>query len=398
MPGKKFKQRKTDVIQDGIVYRLENNANSAYKGTYYVYTYTEDLPEKVVVADRIEGLPVTCLDTKSFQRSLCREVILPDSVLTIGSEAFSGCRNLETIHIPSGIKTVISDAFEKCKKLNHTPYCYGRYLGNAENPFLILHTNERAVKSSDDEELVVEVHPETRFILSSTFNSFCEDSQPYDKIDKLILHDKLEYVSDDAFSMGFYGFDYAKIETICVDSMECLCRACSQIPGRAKTLIVGGEVISDTITIPASVTDITYKCFYMYDNVKTLRFEGDISKIGFEAFRDCKNLKEIYFPKKIGIIEFEAFAGCPSLEKIELFEVKKIECLAFAPAGSPYYGEVYVPQQVGLREVVFRGHIGALSSRAFLRNAMLETVTGMENVEHIEGDPFEGTPFENKAE
>lgn len=394
MPGKKFKQRKTDVIENGIVYRLYKDTHSAYENSYYVYTYTEDLPEKVVVADRIEGLPVTFLDTKCFQRSLCREVILPDSVLNIGLEAFGGCRNLETIHIPSGIKTVNSDAFENCKKLNHTSYCYGRYLGNAENPFLILHTNERAVKSSEDEELVVEVHPETRFILSSTFNSYSRDLAPYDKIDKLILHDKLKSIDGGAFTMGFYGFDYAKIKTISVDSMECLCRACREIPGRAKTLIVGGEVISDTITIPASVTDITYKCFYMYDNVKTLRFEGDILKIGFGAFKDCKNLKEIYFPKKIGVIEFGAFADCPSLEKIELFEVEKIERLAFAPAGSPCYGEVYVPQQVGLREVVFRGHIGVLSNRAFLRNAMLETVTGMENVEHIEGDPFEGTPFE----
>lgn len=389
MAGKKFKQRKTDVIQDGIVYRM-------YKETYSVYTYTEDLPERVIVADKIGDIPVTFLDTKCFQRSLCREVILPDSILSIGSESFGNCRNLESIHIPSDINSVAYDAFENCKKLNHTSYCYGRYLGNAENPFLILHTNERAVKASEDEELVVEVHSETRFILGSAFNSFYPDSAPYDKINKLILHDKLKYVNDSAFSMGFYGFDYAKIETICVDSMECLCRACSEIPGRAKTLIVGGEVIGDTITIPPSVTEITYKCFYMYDNVKTIRFEGNISKIGFEAFQHCKNLKEVCFPQKIGTIGFGAFADCPSLEKIELFEVEKIESLAFAPAGSPYHGEIYVPRKVGLREVVFSGHANVLSNWSFLRNAMLETVIGMENIEHIEGDPFAGTPFENK--
>lgn len=46
MAGKKFKQRKTDVIQDGIVYRMFNK-------TYCVYTYTEDLPEKVVIAKKL---------------------------------------------------------------------------------------------------------------------------------------------------------------------------------------------------------------------------------------------------------------------------------------------------------------------------------------------------------
>ena len=56
MAGKKFKQRKTDVIQDGIVYRM-------YKERYSVYTYTEDLPEKVIIADKIR----ITLDPKDFE-------------------------------------------------------------------------------------------------------------------------------------------------------------------------------------------------------------------------------------------------------------------------------------------------------------------------------------------
>ena len=396
MPGKKFKQRKTDVIQDGVVYRMDNNSNSAYKDTYYVYTYTDDLPENVVVADKIGDIPVTCLYTKSFRRCLCRTIVIPDSILWIGSEAFGSCRNLETLHIPSGINYVAYDAFYNCKKLNHTSFCYGRYLGNDENPFLILHTNERAVKSNEDEELVVEIHPETRFIMSSAFNGYSPDSAPYDKPDKLILHDKLEHIDGGAFSFGFYGFDYAKVETIYVDSMECLCRGCNEIPGRAKRLIVGGEVIGDTITIPASVTDIAYHCFYKYDKVKTIRFEGDILTIGHGAFKDCKNLKEIQFPQKISTINFEAFYGCSSLEKVELFEVEKIESCAFELDHPSWPGQEMKPRLDGLRNVTFHNRIGMLENNSFAYNAMLERVAGMENVENINGDPFVGTPFENK--
>ena len=50
-----------------------------------------------------------------------------------------------------------------------------------------------------------------------------------------------------------------------------------------------------------------------------------------------------------------------------------------------------------LRELIFNGRVGTIKGRAFSNNAMLETVTGMENVENIEGDPFVGTPFETKA-
>lgn len=397
MAGKKFKQRKTDVIQDGIVYRMITNPRWAHYDTYYVYTYTDDLPEKVFVADKIGDRPVTFLDTKCFKRSSCREVILPDSVQRIGSEAFGGCRNLENIHIPNGIKSVAYDAFESCKKLNYASYCYGRYLGNAENPFLVLHTNERAVKTSEDEELVVEIHPETRFILSSTFNNFSRDSAPYDKIDKLILHDKLESIDGGAFSMGFYGFDYAKIETISVDSMECLCRACSKIPGAAKTLIVGGEVIYDTVTIPANITKITAQCFHMFNSMKTLRFEGNISEIESGAFSQCKNLREIYFPQKVGRIGCEAFHRCPSLEKVEFFEVEEIGTQAFE-LEIYYPGAKIEPGKNGLREVIFHNRVGAVGHRAFGDNAMLGNVVGIENVEYIEEDAFAGTPFENKAE
>ena len=389
MAGKKFKQRKTDVIQDGVVYRMD-------KETYSVYTYTEDLPERVVIVDRIGDIPVTFLASKCLSRSTCREVILPDTIEWIGPAAFSGCKELEIVSIPDSVVRVRFDAFEKCKKLKHASFCYGCYLGNPENPFMILHKNDRAHKPADGSELVVEVHPDTRFILTSTFNSFSEDSAPYDKIDKLILHDKLESIDGGAFSMGFLGFDYSKIKTICVDSMEGLCRFGRDIPARAKTLIVGGEPLGDTITIPATVTKITSQCFNMFDSVKTVRFEGNISEIGYGAFENCKNLKEVILPQKVGTIGLEAFSRCPSLKKIEFFEVEKIENYAFE-LEIYYPGAKIVPSKTGLREVVFHNRVGTVGYRAFGDNSMLETVVGVENVENMDGDPFVGTPFEKTA-
>ena len=390
MAGKKFKQRKTDVIQDGVVYRI-------YKGAYSVYTYTEDLPERVVVADRIGDVPVTFLGSKCLSCSACREVILPDSIEWIGPAAFGGCKELETISIPDSVVSVWHDTFDGCKNLKHTSFCYGCYLGNPENPFMILHKNEKANKPADGSELVVEVHPETKFILTSTFNSFSPDSAPYDKIDKLILHDKLESIDGGAFSMGFLGFDYSKVQTICVDSMEGLCRFGKNIPLLAKTLIVGGEPLGDTITIPAGVTKITRQCFNKLDSVKTVRFEGDISEIEGEAFCDCKNLREVYFPQKVGRIGLHAFSGCPALEKVELYEVEEIELGAFELVRQSWPGQKVELRKDGLRELVFNGRVGTIKERAFSNNAMLETVKGLENVESMESDSFCGTPFEKLA-
>ena len=81
---------------------------------------------------------------------------------------------------------------------------------------------------------------------------------------------------------------------------------------------------------------------------------------------------------------------------MELLKVGKIERYAFEldhPSGPD---KEMKPRSDGLREVNFRNRVGTLCNNAFSYNAMLETVTGMDNVENIEGDPFVGTPFENK--
>lgn len=46
-----------------------------------------------------------------------REVYLPESVKTIGQNAFHLCKNLEYVHLPSNLSRISSKAFERCYKL-----------------------------------------------------------------------------------------------------------------------------------------------------------------------------------------------------------------------------------------------------------------------------------------
>lgn len=394
MAGKKFKQRKTDVIQDGVVYRL---CEDRFEEEYSVYTYTEDLPEKVVIADRIHDIPVTIIGTKCFYRSQLREAVLPDTIKMVGSESFAGCKNLENLSIPDSVTYVWCDAFERCKKLNHTLYSYGQYLGNPKNPYLILHKNAVIEEPAEGQQVVVEIHPETKFILSGAFNRFIDESIPFADIDQLIIHDKLISVGSGAFSLSFsFGFNVKKIGLVCVDRLEALCRTGSHIPSLARRLIVGGQEIGDTLTIPATITEITVNSFIDCNWMKKLRFEGNIDAIKMQAFRGCKNLVEVQFPPKVGTVDMCAFLDCPSLRKVEFFEVEEIDSSAFELERMVFPSLSEEPKAKGLEEIIFHARVGVLCSRAFSNNADLQTVIGMENVETIEGDPFTGTPFENK--
>ena len=334
MAGKKFKQRKTDVIQDGIVYRMNTDSRSRYNDTYYVYTYTDDLPEKVVVADRIGDRPVTYLDTKCFYRSECSEAVIPDTIRIIHDYAFGSCKNLENVCIPNSIVNVSSDAFTKCPNLKFEVYSHGLYLGNSENPYLVLYTNERIDRPNNGEKIVIEVHPDTKIITSIAFNNACEKTVPVATIDKLIIHDKLAYRGGGSFCLVFGGLE--KISEVYVDSVESICKVEGNIAGIGNRLFVGGEEVGETWVFPetitetrysqfshaaclknvvfeGSITKINYNTFYGCQNLSTVVFEGDVAEIKSDAFGLCYNLKKIVFKKDAKVIASSAFGHCPNL-------------------------------------------------------------------------------------
>ncbi|MCD7811632.1 MAG: leucine-rich repeat domain-containing protein [Ruminococcus sp.] len=69
-----------------------------------VYLYVE-IPEE------IDGYPVTTIDTHAFHINPDVEVIiLPESLVTLKSEAIAGCDNVTSIIIPAGVQTIGSYA------------------------------------------------------------------------------------------------------------------------------------------------------------------------------------------------------------------------------------------------------------------------------------------------
>ena len=45
------------------------------------------------------------------------DVVIPEGVVRIGSGAFAGCSDLESIELPLGLKTIGNSAFLRCYKL-----------------------------------------------------------------------------------------------------------------------------------------------------------------------------------------------------------------------------------------------------------------------------------------
>ncbi|MBO7253913.1 MAG: leucine-rich repeat domain-containing protein [Clostridia bacterium] len=122
-------------------------------------------------------------------------VIIPEGIIEIGKCAFKGCSSLENINIPESVEKIGDDIFYHCPSITYTQYENGLYLGNENNPYLIL------VKAMNQQ------------------------------IEKCIINEKTKYIYPYAFS-GCMSLSVVDIPESVVEIGECAfigCRALSSV-------------------------------------------------------------------------------------------------------------------------------------------------------------------------
>ena len=104
-----------------------------YKGWYYykygryigICGYEDSTVKSLEIPTEIENLPVTRIEDGAFYRDYYNltTVLIPDTVTTIGNQAFWACSELSSIHIPDGVTTIGNQAFWACSELSsiHIP-------------------------------------------------------------------------------------------------------------------------------------------------------------------------------------------------------------------------------------------------------------------------------------
>lgn len=129
-----------DFTDQAVAYEADDSAHQSqfYKGVYYswiendtkdgVILYsawnTAGFPEVIELpaTREIDGkeLPVVGLAADIFNimsNGTVRNVIVPDTVTTIGQGAFKNCKNLESIVLPKRLQEIYREAFQNCVKL-----------------------------------------------------------------------------------------------------------------------------------------------------------------------------------------------------------------------------------------------------------------------------------------
>lgn len=231
----------------------------------------------------------------------------------IGDGAFYNCAGLENIIIPDSVISIGNGAFEGCTSLKYSEYDNGYYYGYGDNPWLIFTgVKDTAITSCT-------ISPNTKYIAYSF--SECD-----------ALRDIV--IGNNVISIGDYMFSE--------------CEALENVSIGNKVVSIGDHGFYNcpnltNIVIPDSVKVISDCAFYYCENLKDVELGKGLETIGDGAFMYCKSLSDIEMHDEVTTIEMNAFSHT-ALEKVVFGAgVTRIEDYAF---GKTNISEVSLPEDI----------------------------------------------------
>ncbi len=145
----------------------ENNANyKSVDGVLFNKDMTELICYPIGSSAKEYLVPETVVkisDNALYNAINLVEIVLPEGLTHLGINAFYGCKNLISLSVPSTIESVKNLALSTCKSLQFNLLGNAFYLGNEQNPYLIL------VKAKATNIKSCQIHENTKFIYSSAF-------------------------------------------------------------------------------------------------------------------------------------------------------------------------------------------------------------------------------------
>lgn len=358
--------------------------------TKVIATYALDECRKLASITMSEGVETIGKGAFQYCDSLT-EVVIPDSVTTLGGDLFFWCKNLTSIIFGDGVTRIHNDMFEQCNALSHvtlgngiininkealpsnlenyTEYGNCKYLGNEENPYLVLMAPDKYLKSC-------QIHPDTKVIAGHAFDG-------YITLTDISIPDGLTAIGDYAF------YKCKELPSITIpDGVTYIgnyafhnCEKLVNVRIPNSVTYIGDYAFAHCygfthVTVPDSVTYLGRGAFHFCKKLVGITLSENITSIGENTFCDCASLTSITIPDSVTSIGKEAFAACTSLTSAIIGDgVTIIETHAFY-------------QCTALNNIRVPGSVTRIDGSTFEECASLKNVTLEKGISKIPADMF----------
>jgi len=335
-------------------------------------------------------IPNTVTEIKNYTFHGCTSltsITIPDSVTSIGDCAFLWCVNLTSVTIGEGVTSIGNSAFSGCTLITYNEYDNAYYIGNKDNPYVVL------IKAKNTAITSCTINENTKVIYGGAFLD-CTS------LKSITIPDSVTSIGGSAFldctslksitipnnvtSIGRYAFDG--------------CTALTEINFNAKAMdnlseddnvfsYAGNNGVGIKVTIGKDVTKIPAYLFYSNSytssylpNITSVVFEEDsvCESIGGCAFYRCTRLKSITIPDSVTSIGGSAFYGCTSLTSITI------------PDSVTSIGESAFEGCTSLTSVTIGDSVTTIGVNAFRDCDNLTSITIPNSVTSIGGTAFYG--------
>lgn len=237
--------------------------------------------------------PVTAIADFAFAFSKITSITLPDSVESVGMEAFSYCSSLKSVSFGKGLKSLGTAIFSNSAGVetitvsddNSVYQVIDNVIYTKDGLALILcvpgKTGKLAVKEG------------TTTIAASAFE-YCT------KLTEIELPASVNILGDHSF-------------------FECTSLKKVNIPNGVKNIGNSAFYLCtslENMVLPTSIEKIDQNAFYGCKSLKGIGLNDGLKTIGYAAFAECTALDAVVIPDSVKEIGESAFNGCSSLKNV----------------------------------------------------------------------------------